>query len=78
MKINWLVICIAVVAVAEGAYIYSRSGDFQAGWQAGRCYDWKDKIRTPQYYGFDRSKIFDAERESFERECDAVASWSRK
>jgi hypothetical protein len=26
-----------------------------------------------QYYGFDRSKISDTERESFERSCDTVA-----
>jgi hypothetical protein len=31
-----------------------------------------------RYYGFDRSKIADTERESFERSCDIVAKWSNE
>ncbi len=57
---------------------YIRNHGFDAGWQAGRCFDWEQMNKMPQYYGFDRSKIFDSERESFEQECDAVASWGRK
>jgi hypothetical protein len=51
---------------------------FDDGWEAGRCYDWKEMNQMAKYYGFDRSKIADTERESFERSCDIVAKWSNE
>jgi hypothetical protein len=74
---KWLGIIGWVLVATLSVLIYFRP-TFDAGWQAGRCYDWESMNQMPKYYGFDRSKIFDTERESFEKECDAVASWSRK
>jgi hypothetical protein len=71
----------ALAAAALAAiWIGNRVGHsygFSDGWEAGRCYDWKEMNQLPQYNGFDRSKMLDTERESFERSCDRVASWSR-
>jgi hypothetical protein len=67
----------ALAALWIGSKSIRHSG-FDDGWEAGRCYDWKEMNQMAQYYGFDRSKIADTERESFERSCDIVAKWSNE
>jgi hypothetical protein len=74
---KWLSV-IAALAVLWFGFRVARNSGFDDGWQAGRCYDWEDMNRSAQYYGFDRSKILDTERESFERSCDIVAKWSNE
>jgi hypothetical protein len=67
---------LAALAALWVGFRLTRNAGFSDGWEAGRCYDWKEMNQMAQYYGFDRSKISDTERESFERSCDTVAKWS--
>jgi hypothetical protein len=67
----------ALVALWFG-YRLARNAGFSDGWEAGRCYDWEDMNQMAQHYGFDRSKISDTERQSFERSCDIVATWHNR
>jgi hypothetical protein len=76
MKKGLLVV--AALAVLWFGFRVTRNAGFGDGWEAGRCYDWKQMNQMAQYYGFDRSKISDTERESFERSCDVVAKWSTR
>jgi hypothetical protein len=69
-------VLVAMATVWVG-YRLARGSGFEDGWEAGRCYDWKEMNQMAQYFGFDRSKISDTERESFERSCDIVAKWSK-
>jgi hypothetical protein len=71
-------LAVAALAVLWIGYKSARHAGFDNGWDAGRCYDWKEMNQMAQYYGFDRSKIADTERESFERSCDIVAKWSNE
>jgi hypothetical protein len=70
-----LLVAAALVALWIG-FRLTRNAGFGDGWEAGRCYDWKEMNQMAQYYGFNRSKIADTERESFERSCDIVAKWN--
>jgi hypothetical protein len=72
-----LLVVVALAALWFG-YKSARHSGFDAGWHAGRCYDWESMNQMAQYYGFDRSKILDTERESFERSCDIVSKWSNE
>lgn len=67
-----------VLATTWAGYKAARHAGFDDGWEAGRCYDWKEMNQMAKYYGFDRSKINDTERESFERSCDLVAKWGNE
>ena len=71
-------LAVAALAVLWFGFRVTRNAGFGDGWEAGRCYDWKQMNQMAQYYGFDRSKISDTERESFERSCDIVAKWSNE
>jgi hypothetical protein len=71
-------LAVAALAVLWIGYKSARHAGFDNGWDAGRCYDWNEMNQMAQYYGFDRSKIADTERESFERSCDIVAKWSNE
>ena len=72
-----VLIIAVIVAIPAGwiAYASIRRAGFDDGWEAGRCFDWKQMNSMSQYYGFDRTKINDTERESFERSCDIVSGW---
>jgi hypothetical protein len=70
-------VLVAMTTVWVG-YRSTRNAGFGDGWEAGRCYDWKEMNQTAKYCGFDSSKIADTERESFERSCDIVAKWSNE
>ena len=63
MKKGLLVL--AALAALWVGFRLTRNAGFADGWEAGRCYDWKDMNQMAQYYGFDRSKISDTERESY-------------
>jgi hypothetical protein len=69
---------LVTMATVWVGYKLTRHAGFDDGWEAGRCYDWEQMNQMAKYYGFDRSKIFDTERESFERSCDIVAKWSNE
>ncbi len=55
-------VLVAMATVLVG-YKSTRHSGFDDGWEAGRCYDWKQLNSMSQYYGFDRTKISDTERE---------------
>jgi hypothetical protein len=76
MKKGLLVV--AALAVLWIGYKSARHAGFDNGWDAGRRYDWKDMNQMAKYYGFDRGKIADTERESFEHSCDIVAKWDNE
>ena len=76
MKKGLLVL--AALAALWVGFRLTRNAGFSDGWEAGRCYDWKEMNQMARYYGFDRSKIAVTERESFERSCDIVAKWSNE
>ena len=71
-------LAVAALAALWIGYKSGRHSGFNDGWEAGRCYDWETMNKMPEYNGFDRSKIADTERESFERSCDIVAKWSNE
>jgi hypothetical protein len=57
MKKGLLVL--AALAALWVGFRLTRNAGFSDGWEAGRCYDWKEMNQMARYYGFDRSKIAD-------------------